>query len=141
MTVGGGLKAQVANVYAKGKLGLEGTLGLLLQGSFAVDVAWSATEGFAVGADARLEASPKFEFGVKGSLAVGVDLWVTDIEKEWGPWRKSLGEFGPDMPFVVDFPIRWSEHGGLDLDVDDLEPPKPKLDAKEIMKGAFDALV
>jgi hypothetical protein len=141
LTVGGGLKAQVANAYAKGKLGLYGDLGMLLQGSFDVNVAWTQPDGFAVGADAKIEASPKFEFGVEGSLTVGVDLWVTDLEKTWGPWRKPLGQFGPDMPFVMDFPIRWSEKAGLDLNVEDLKPPEPKIEAKEIMKGAFDTLV
>ena len=84
VTVGGGLKAQVANAYAKGKLGLYGDLGMLLQGSFDVDVAWSQPDGFAVGADAKIEASPKFEFGVEGSLTVGVDLWVTDLGEDLG---------------------------------------------------------
>jgi hypothetical protein len=141
ITVGGGLKAQVANAYAKGELGLYGDLGVLLQGSFEVTVAWTHADGFAVGADPRIEASPKFEFGVEGRLKVGVDLWVTDLSKTWGPWKKPLGKFGPDMPFVMDFPIRWSEKDGLDLDVEDLKPPEPNIAAKEILKGAFDTLV
>ncbi|MGZ8359033.1 MAG: eCIS core domain-containing protein [Allosphingosinicella sp.] len=141
VSIGGGLKAQVANAYAKGKLGLYGDLGLLLTGSFDVTVNWNHADGFAVGADARIEASPKFEFGVEGSLTVGVDLLLTEIEETWGPWRKPLGKFGPDMPFVMDFPIKWSEKDGLQLDVDDLKPPEPQISAKDMMGDAFDTLV
>ena len=140
-SIGGGLKAQVANAYAKGKIGLYGDLGLLLAGSFDVVVNWNQADGFAIGADAKLSASPKFEFGIEASLTVGVDLWLTEIEETWGPWRHPLGKFGPDIPFSMTYPIKWSEKDGLQLDVDDIEPPKPEISAKDMMKDSFDTLV
>ena len=141
VSIGGGLKAQLANAYAKGKLGLYGDLGLLIQGSFDVNVSWNHADGFEVDTLAKIDSSPKFEFGVEGSLEVGVDLWLTDISKEWGPWKKPLGTLGPDMPLAMDFPVKWSEKDGLKLDVSDLTPPKPKIEAASVMKDAFHTLV
>ena len=87
--------------------------------------------------------SPKFELGVNASVTAGVDLpWpVPDIKKTWGPWRKKLGEFGPNMELSADFPVAWSEKKGLDFDINKIKVTKPNLDAKGMMKSAFDTLV
>jgi hypothetical protein len=141
LDVGGGVKAQVAVAYVKGRVGLYGTLGLLVEGSFDVGVDWNPTDGFAVGAEAKIVASPKFELGVTASITAGVDLGLFDIDKTWGPWEKELGSFGPNMQLGASFPMKWSEKEGLDFDTDDIKIQKPTIDAKEIMKGAFDMLV
>jgi hypothetical protein len=141
LDVGGGVKAQVAVAYVKGRVGLYGTLGLLVEGSFDVGVDWNPSDGFAVGAEAKIVASPKFELGVTASITAGVDLGLFDIDKTWGPWEKTLGEFGPSMQLGASFPMKWSEKEGLDFDTDDIKIQKPTIDAKEIMKGAFDMLV
>jgi hypothetical protein len=141
LDVGGGVKAQVAVAYVKGRVGLYGTLGLLVEGSFDVGVDWNPTDGFAVGAEAKIVASPKFELGVTASITAGVDVGLFDIDKTWGPWEKTLGEFGPNMQLGASFPMKWSEKEGLDFDTDDIKIQKPTIDAKEIMKGAFDTLV
>jgi hypothetical protein len=141
LDVGGGLKAQVAVAYVKGRVGLSGTLGLGLDGSFGVDVSWNRNDGIAVGAKAEITARPKFEVGVNASVYAGVDLGITEIEKKWGPWTKKLGEFGPDMELGVSFPVNWSEKDGLDLSLDNISVKKPQLDAKGIIKSAFDTLV
>jgi hypothetical protein len=141
LDVGGGVKAQAAVAYVKGRVGLYGTLGLLVEGSFDVGVDWNPTDGFAVGAEAKIVASPKFELGVTASITAGVDLGLFDIDKTWGPWEKELGSFGPNMQLGASFPMKWSEKEGLDFDTDDIKIQKPTIDAKEIMKGAFDMLV
>lgn len=141
LDVGGGVKAQVAVAYVKGRVGLYGTLGVLVEGSFDVGVDWNPADGFAVEAEAKVAARPKFEIGVNASITAGVDLGLFDIDKTWGPWTKKLGEFGPQMQLGAAFPMKWSEKEGLDFDVDDIRIEKPRLDAKEIMKGAFDVLV
>jgi len=141
LDVGGGVKAQVAVAYVKGRVGLYGTLGLLVEGSFDVGVDWNPSDGFAVGAEAKIVASPKFELGVTASITAGVDLGLFDIDKTWGPWEKTLGEFGPNMQLGASFPMKWSEKEGLDFDTDDIKIQKLTIDAKEIMKGAFDMLV
>jgi hypothetical protein len=141
LDLGGGLKASAAVAYVKGKIGLEGMLGALIEGSFDVNVNWNAADGFAVGADAKIAAHPKFELGVYASVTAGVDLWLTSIEKEWGPWRHKLGEFGPNMELGVEMPLHWSERDGLALSLDDIKVTKPQFDAVGLMKDAFDTLV
>ena len=143
LDLGGGLKAQVAVAYVKGRVGLDGTLGLGVEGKLDVGVKWNPTDGIAFNANANVKASPKFELGVNASVTAGVDLpWpLSDIDHTWGPWRKKLGEFGPNMELSADFPVGWSEKNGLDFDINKIKVTKPKLDAKGMMKSAFDTLV
>lgn len=141
--LGGGLKASVAVAYVRGDVGLYGKLGLGVDGSFGVKVHWSQADGLAVGAEAKLEAKPKFEVGIRASVTAGVSLpWpLPDLDHTWGPWDHKLGEFGPDMALTAKFPMAWSEAEGLDLDPSKITIDPPKLDAKELMKSGFDALV
>lgn len=141
LDVGGGLKAQVAVAFVKGRVGLAGTLGMGLDSSLGVDVAWNRNDGLAVGANAEITAKPKFEVAVNASVSAGVDLGITTLKKKWGPWSKTLGEFGPDMELGVSFPVKWSEKDGLDLSLDNIRVKKPQLDAKGIIKSAFSSLV
>jgi hypothetical protein len=141
--LGGGLKASVAVAYVKGDVGLYGKLGLGVDGSFGVKVHWSQAEGLAVGAEAKLEAKPKFELGIRASVTAGVSLpWpLPDLDHTWGPWEHELGKFGPDMTLTATFPMGWSEAKGLDIDPSKITIDPPRLDAKELMKSGFDALV
>jgi len=143
LDLGGGLKAQAAIAYVKGRVGLDGTLGLGVEGKLDVGVKWNATDGLSFNANANVTASPKFELGVNASVTAGVSLpWpLDDLSHTWGPWRKKLGEFGPNMQLSADFPVAWSEKKGLDFDVDKITVTKPNLDAKSMMKSAFDTLV
>ncbi len=141
LDVGGGVKAQVAVAFVKGRVGLYGKLGLGVDGSFDVDVHWNQADGFSVGAEAKVVARPKFELGVEASITAGVDVGLFDIDKTWGPWQKSLGSFGPDMQLSAAFPMAWSEKSGLDIDPGRVKIDRPQIDAKQIMKGAFDMLV
>jgi hypothetical protein len=141
LDLGGGLKAQVAVAYAKGRVGLDGTLGIAAEARLDVAVSWNNADGFAVGGCAKVSAQPKFELGVNASFTVGVDLGLFDIDHEFGPWEKKLGEFGPDMQLSAAIPLQWSEKGGLDLDVDKIDIKRPHLDPVALMKSAFDTLV
>ena len=143
LDLGGGLKAQAAVAYVKGRVGLDGTLGIGTEAKLDVGVKWNQTDGLDLKANANVKASPKFELGVNASVTAGVSMpWpLDDITKTWGPWRKKLGEFGPNMELSADFPMGWSEKNGLDFDVDKIKVTKPKLDAKAIMKDAFQTLV
>ena len=139
--VGGGLKAQAGIAYVKGRVGLDGTLGLGAEANFSVDVSWNRADGFEVATVVEVIARPKFSLGVNASVKAGVDLWPVDITKTWGPWRKKLGEFGPDMELSATFPVKWSEKNGLNLDLAKIVVKRPTLDAKALMMSAFDTLV
>jgi len=139
LDVGGGVKAQIAVAYVKGRVGLDGTLSALAEFRLPVEVTWSQAKGLAFGGTASISASPKFELGVNASITAGVDLGLWEPSKTWGPWRKKLGEFGPDLAVSVDFPLHWSEQAGLSFEA--IDPKKPSLDAASLMGDAFDVLV
>jgi hypothetical protein len=141
LDIGGGLKAQAAIAYAKGTIGVYATAGLLVENSFDITVNWSQATGLEVGATPKIRASPKFEAGITAKLAVGVDLGLFDIEKEWGPWDKKLAEFGPGMTLGASFPVAWSEAKGLDIDPSKVEIEKPNLDAPKLLKEGLMAVV
>ncbi|MEY6433727.1 DUF4157 domain-containing protein, partial [Thioalkalicoccus limnaeus] len=141
LDLGGGLRARLAVAYVQGRVGLDGTLGIEADASAAVNVRWSPTDGFALRTTVEANARPKFRVGVNASVSAGVDVWIGRIEKTWGPWRRTLGEFGPDMELGVTFPVAWSERDGLDLSLDNMTVRRPQLDAAGIMGDAFDRLV
>lgn len=141
LDLGGGLRARATVAYVEGRVGLEGMLGIEADASANVNVQWNAGDGFAVESELEANARPKFELGVNASITAGVDLIVTEAAHTWGPWRKTLGEFGPDMEMGVTFPMRWSEKEGLDLSLDNIHVKKPSLDAAALMADAFDTLV
>lgn len=144
LDVGGELKAQAAVAFVKGRLSLTGNLGVGLDSSFPVNVTWNRHDGIAVGGEPEITAKPKFEVEVGASVSAGVDLGIKTLKKTWGPWKKTLGEFGPDMDLGVSFPVNWSEKGGLDLDSDRISVKKPHLDVGSTVrtvKDAFSTLV
>ena len=95
LDLGGGLKAQVAVAYAKGRVGLDGTLGLAAEARLDVAVSWNNADGFAVGGCAKVSAQPKFELGVNASFTVGVDLGLFDIDHDSARGRRSLASSAP----------------------------------------------
>ncbi len=144
LDVGGELKAQAAVAFVKGRLSLTGNLGVGLDSAFPVNVTWNRHDGIAVGGEPEITAKPKFEVEVGASVSAGVDLGIKTLKKTWGPWKKTLGEFGPDMDLGVSFPVNWSEKGGLDLDSDRISVKKPHLDVGSTVrtvKDAFSTLV
>jgi hypothetical protein len=139
LDVGGGVKASAAVAFVKGRIGLYGSLGVAAAGEFDVDVHWDQPNGLAVKADAKIDAHPQFEVGVNASITAGVDLGLFDIDKTWGPWKKPLGSFGPNMDLGVSMPIAWSEKDGLKAETPHFQTPK--IDAQEMMQSGFDTLV
>lgn len=140
LDVGGGLRARAAIAYAEGRVGLQGTLGIEAEASAALDVDWNPTSGLAVETRLAANVRPKFRLAANASVTVGVDLLFTDVSHTFGPWERVLGEFGPDMELGVEFPVRWSEAGGLDLSLDNIVVRQPSLDAPALMRSVFDAL-
>lgn len=141
LDLGGGLRARIAVAYVQGRVGLEGTLGIEADASAQVNVAWNRQDGFSLRTELEANARPKFEVAANASITAGVDLLVTDVSKTWGPWRRTLGEFGPSMELGATFPVSWSEQNGLDLSLDNIQIRRPSLDAAGIMSDAFDRLV
>lgn len=141
LDIGGGLRARATVAFVEGRVGLEGELGVEAEASAAVDVAWNRTDGLNVEAVAEANAHPKFRVGVNASVTAGVDLLLTEISKTWGPWRKTLGEFGPDMEMGVTVPVKWNEQTGIDFSLDDIEIRKPEISVKDILKSSFEELV
>jgi len=141
LDIGGGLRARVAVAFVEGRVGLDGELGIEADASAGVDVAWNRTDGLSVEADVEANARPKFRVGVNASVTAGVDLYLTEITETWGPWRRTLGEFGPDMEMGVRIPVRWNEQTGIDFSLDDIEVRQPQISARDILKSAFEELV
>jgi hypothetical protein len=141
LDVGGGLRARAAVGYVQGRVGLDARLGLEAEARADVLLHWSQADGLALAAKAHAEAHPKFDVGINASVTAGVDLLVTSVEHTWGPWRKQLGSFGPEMSVGITAPIAWSEKGGLDFSTDKIEITKPDVDFPAVMKDAFLALV
>jgi Domain of unknown function (DUF4157) len=140
LDAGGGLRARAAVAYAQGRVGLQGTLGIQADASVGLDVDWSPTSGLAVETRVAANVRPKFRLSANASVTIGVDLLVTDVSHTFGPWQRTLGEFGPDMEFGVEFPVRWSEATGLDLSLDNIVVHQPTLDAGSLMTSVFDQL-
>lgn len=140
LDVGGGLRARAAVAYGEGRVGLTGALGVEASAGAEMDINWSREAGLAISADLHAEAQPKFELSANASITIGVDLLVTDVSHTFGPWRRQLGSFGPDMTLGVRMPVRWSEANGLDLSLDNIEVQRPSLDATELMSSVFDQL-
>ena len=137
LDVGGGLRARAAVAYAQGRVGLTGRLGVEAGAGAGVDIDWSRAAGLTLGADLHAEATPKFDLSATASVTVGVDLLVTEAEHTFGPWSQQLGSFGPDMTLGVNMPVRWTEAGGLDLNLDNILITRPQLDAGALMSDVF----
>jgi hypothetical protein len=140
LEIAGGLRARAAVAFVEGRVGLTGALGIQAGATAAVDISWSRQAGLALDANLSAEARPKFELSANASVTVGVDLWVTEATHTYGPWRRQLGSFGPDMTLGVRMPVRWSEANGLDLNIDNIEVQEPSLDAAALMSSVFDQL-
>ena len=72
---------------------------------------------------------------------MSVDLLLGSIGHTWGPWKKPLGKFGPEMEVGVTAPVAWSEAKGLDFDVEKVDVKYPDISVADLMKSAFLELV
>jgi len=139
--LGGGLKAEVLIAEVKGRVGLDGRLGIVAEGTAGVGIRWTPQEGLELGAEISGKARPQFEVNANASITASVDLGLWEPSKTWGPWKKPLGKFGPEMEFGITAPVAWSEARGLDFDLDKIAIQRPTIDAADMMKAAFDRLV
>jgi hypothetical protein len=104
-------------------------------------VHWSQQEGLSLAAVAQAVARPRFDIGANASVTASIDLWVTELSHTWGPWRKQLGSFGPELEEGVKVPVKWAERTGLDFNTDNIEIKKPDIDFGQVMTDAFLSLV
>ncbi|MBV8686495.1 MAG: DUF4157 domain-containing protein [Alphaproteobacteria bacterium] len=141
LDIGGGLRARAAVAYVQGRVGLDARLGLLAEARADVHLHWTPSEGLSLTASAHAEARPQFEVGVNASVTAGVDLLLTSIDHTWGPWRRQLGSFGPELAVGVTVPIAWSERTGLDFNTDRIEITRPDIDFGALMTDGFMQLV
>ncbi|MGV3554865.1 MAG: eCIS core domain-containing protein [Croceibacterium sp.] len=141
LDIGGGLRARAAVAYVQGRVGLDARLGLQAEARADVSLHWSREEGLSLTASAHAEASPQFEVGANASVTAGVDLGLFDISETWGPWRRVLGSFGPELAVGVTMPIAWSERNGLDFSADNVELTYPDIDFGALMTDGFMQLV
>ncbi|GAA3689095.1 hypothetical protein GCM10023081_28090 [Arthrobacter ginkgonis] len=140
LDVGGGLRARAAVAYAQGRVGLRGTLGIQADTSAGLEVDWSPTAGLALETRVAANVRPKFRLAANASVTIGVDLRVTEVSHTFGPWQRTLGEFGPGVELGVEIPVRWSEAKGLDLSLDNIIVRQPTLDAGGLITSVFDQL-
>lgn len=142
LDIGGGLTATLAVAYVEGRVGVDARLGISAEARADMLLHWTRAEGLSLAATARVSARPQFDIGVNASVKAGLDLpWPLDIEKKWGPWRKSLGSFGPSLALGATIPIAWSERKGLDFNPDKIEITRPEIDGFAVMKDCFLKLV
>jgi hypothetical protein len=144
LDIGGGLRARVAIASLEGRVGLDARLGVEGEARAGVCVHWSRADGLLLDALLKVNARPRFDIGVNASVTGEISLpWpLPDLSKTWGPWRKSLGSFGPDLEVGVQMPVAWSEASGLDFDVGDIAiTKKPEIDPAGLMLDGFETLV
>jgi len=141
LDIGGGLRARAAVAYVQGRVGLDARLGLQAEGRADVGLHWTREEGLSLAASAHAEAHPQFEVGANASVEAGVDLGLFDISHTWGPWRRSLGSFGPELSVGITVPIAWSERTGLDFDASKVDLTYPDIDFGALMTDGFMQLV
>ena len=139
LDVGGGLIAGAGIAEISGRLGLTGELGIQANAGADLNLQWTPTDGLSFTAEAYANVSPKFAVGISASVtASALGGWISHT---WGPWEKTLGEFGPNMMVEARMPMGWSEKEGLDFDFNKATLTYPEIDFKDIAKDSFLALV
>jgi hypothetical protein len=141
LDIGGGLKVELGPAEGDGRVGLDARLGIEAEGDAHLGIHWSRQEGLSLGATIKGTARPQFEVNANARLHVSVDLLLGSIGHTWGPWKKPLGKFGPEMEVGVTAPVAWSEAKGLDFDVDKVDVKYPDISVADLMKSAFLELV
>jgi hypothetical protein len=141
LDIGGGLKVELGPAEGDGRVGLDARLGIAAQGDAHLGIHWSRQEGLSLSATVKGTASPQFDVNANARLHVSVDLLLGSIGHTWGPWKKPLGHFGPEMELGISVPVGWSETKGLDFSVDNIALTYPEISPLDIMKSAFLELV
>lgn len=133
-----GLSVGIARVA--GGLEIGGALGIEGAAEAGVTVNWTPTEGFKLDAEASLSVQPKFKFDVNAYIEAVLDLWVTELSKEW-KWNLYSFEWGPSFKFGVKFPVHYEEGKEFNISLDDVQFEKPDISVGDIAKGIGDKLL
>jgi hypothetical protein len=132
-----GIGLSIGPASVTGGIQIVGGLGLEGEASAAADLAWSPTTGFEFNALGEIEVHPKFTFDVNAFIKAELDLWVTDISKEW---TKNLASFsyGPDLQVKVSLPIHYKDGEPFDVKTDDIKVKYPDISISDIAGGIAD---
>lgn len=133
-----GLSVGIARVA--GGIEIGGALGIEGAAEAGVTVNWTPTEGFKLDAQASLSVQPKFKFDVNAYIEAVLDLWVTELSKEW-KWNLYSFEWGPAFKFGVKFPVHYEEGKEFNISLDDVQFEKPDISVGDIAKGIGDKLL
>lgn len=133
-----GISAGIARVAGGVEIG--GALGIEGAAEAGVTVNWTPTQGFKLDAEASLSVQPKFKFDVNAYIEAVLDLWVTELSKEW-KWNLYSFEWGPSFKFGVKFPVHYEEGKDFNISLDDVQFEKPDISVGDIAKGIGEKLL
>ena len=102
-----------------------------------VRVDWMPSQGLRIDAYGRLSAHPRFVFDVSGYVEVEA-LFFTLCEDRW---QLASFEYGSDMSFDVNFPIRCREEEPFYISLDDVEFRVPDVNPTDILGGLIERIV
>lgn len=132
LEIHGGIGAGIPIVSAEAGIEIGGSLGIAAEASAAVTVDWTPASGLAVEAVAHLQAQPQFTFDISAYLRIVADVVITEFELYSERWTLSSFTFGPQMSLGVDLPVRWTELGGLDFDLNRIQIQRPDIDFSQL---------
>lgn len=137
LSVHGGIGLGIPAASVSGGLEVGGELGLEGAAEAGVHVDWMPSQGLQIDAYGRLSAHPKFVFDVSGYVEVEA-LFFTIYENRW---QLASFEYGSDMTFGVNFPIRYREGEPFDISLDDVEFQVPEVSPTDILGGLIERVV
>ncbi len=137
LSVHGGIGLGIPAASVSGGLEVGGELGIEGAAEAGVHVDWMPSQGLRIDAYGRLSAHPKFVFDVSGYVEVEA-LFFTIYENRW---QLASFEYGSDMTFGVNFPIRYREGEPFDISLDDVEFQVPEVSATDILGGLIERVI
>ena len=137
LAVHGGIGLGIPAASVSGGLEVGGELGIAGAAEAGVHIDWMPSQGLQIDAFGRLSAHPKFLFDVSGYVEVEA-LFFTIYEDRW---QLASFEYGSDMTFGVNFPIRYREGEPFDISLDDVEFQTPDISVSDILGGLVEQIV
>jgi hypothetical protein len=135
-----GIGASIGIARVAGGLEIAGALGIQGAAEADVKVNWTPAQGFKLDAEAAVSVQPKFKFDVNAYIEAVLDLWITEISKEW-KWNLLAFEWGPSMKFGLRFPVHYEENKPFDIKLDDVVFEKPDISVSDIAKGIGEKII
>ena len=136
LAVHGGIGLGIPAASVSGGLEVGGELGIAGAAEAGVHIDWMPSQGLRIDAFGRLSAHPKFLFDVSGYVEVEA-LFFTIYEDRW---QLASFEYGSDMTFGVNFPIRYREGEPFDISLDDVEFQTPEVSVSDILSGLVEQI-